>query len=265
MAPFREEDFDRIDYQILRYGASALYHRRDLFEEVAAWLKAQGYRVFRIDASSEEDFIAQMSQALRFLENFGYEPWTGNLDALNDAFRYLDFEGVEGIAFCFDRFDSLARKNPRFARTILDILESQSRDCLLEGRRLLALVQSDDPEISFDALGARSATWNQAEWMRCERGLEGASPEGASAATPSRRGIRRISTAVCLLMSLLFGFLFFRRLRLPYEDGRFFDAAEGVVYHQSSVEVYAILFGLSALMTALLFFCRRRQRRRERD
>jgi hypothetical protein len=30
------------------------------------------------------------------------------------------------------------------------------------------------------------------------------------------------------------------RLQLPYEDGRFFDAREGVVYHLQAAEVYLI-------------------------
>ena len=98
-----------------------------------------------------------MSLVLKFKEQFGYDEWTGNLDALNDAFRCLDTDPETGLVLCFLRYDLLKAENPQLADGVLDMIERNSRDHLLFGRRLLALVQSDDPRIQFHPLGARAA------------------------------------------------------------------------------------------------------------
>ena len=71
----------------------------------------------------------------------------------------------------FRRYDSFARSQPQLAQTILDSIETSSRRFLLTGRRLLALVQSDDPRIRFERVGAVPVTWNPREWLDSDRGL----------------------------------------------------------------------------------------------
>jgi len=46
---------------------------------------------------------------------------------------------------------------------------------LLLGQRLLALVQSDDPRIRFERIGAVPVNWNPREWLDSDRGLRPAS------------------------------------------------------------------------------------------
>jgi hypothetical protein len=94
---------------------------------------------------------------------------TGNLDALNDALRYLEVDPQSGLVFCFVRYDLLRTASPELADGVLDMIERNSRDYLLYGRRLLALLQSDDPTIQFHPLGGRSATWNRREWLNKDR------------------------------------------------------------------------------------------------
>lgn len=50
-------------------------------------------------------------------------------------------------------------------------MEKNSRLLLLFGLRLIVLVQSNDPEISFDPVGGRSVMWNGREWFNKSRGL----------------------------------------------------------------------------------------------
>jgi len=50
------------------------------------------------------------------------------------------------------------------AEVVLDIIVSGSRFHLLNGNRLLALVQTDDPELRFGAIGGSSPQWNRREW-----------------------------------------------------------------------------------------------------
>jgi hypothetical protein len=72
-------------------------------------------------------------------------------------------------------FDAFAQHDPRFAHTLLDSIESTSRRFLLVERRLLALVQSDDPRIRFERIGAAPVNWNPREWLDADRGLRPAS------------------------------------------------------------------------------------------
>jgi hypothetical protein len=39
----------------------------------------------------------------------------------------------------------------------------------LIGRRLMCLVQSDDPRITFPPVGATGVGWNEAEWLDAKR------------------------------------------------------------------------------------------------
>jgi len=170
MTPFSENDTDRLDWKLLQDGAVTLYWRREIFDRDTTWLSDYGYRVHVIDCTDADGFRHEITRVLRFKENYGYEPWTGNLNALNDAFRDLDFNAVAGVAFAFARYDNLVEADPDTSQAILDIVESSSRDHLLMGHRLLALVQTDNPRLDFDPIGARTPMWNREEWFNANRG-----------------------------------------------------------------------------------------------
>jgi hypothetical protein len=171
MAVFSEDQHDRLDWHLMQDGAVTLYFQSAILEADLAWLRTQGYIVQTIDCSDYTGFQQQMSTALRFKEQFGYDQWSGNLNALHDAFRYLDMDASTGLVFCFLRYDLLCKAHPEVGHAVLEILEYHSRDYLMLGHRLLALVQSNDPEIHFEDLGARSARWNHKEQLNKHRGL----------------------------------------------------------------------------------------------
>lgn len=169
MVAFFEADVGSIDFELLRHGATTLFRRLVLFNAAVDQLAALGYLVHRIDARARVPFVDGLTKALRFHDNFGYTPWGGNLDALNDAFRYVSFDDHRGVAFAFHGLDALHQVEPRLAQCTLDILESSARDHMLFGHRLLAVVQSDDPDLNLGSLGARAATWNRREWYATDR------------------------------------------------------------------------------------------------
>jgi hypothetical protein len=160
-----------LDFQLLQNGAVTLYYQTAILDQDLVWLRDNGYQVETIDCRELPEFKRLMSVALKFKAQFGYDEWNGNLDALNDAFRELEANSESGFAICFLRYDLLTASEPLFAEAILDIIERNSRDHLLLGRRFLALVQSDDPRIRFNPLGARQAQWNRREWLNKNRGL----------------------------------------------------------------------------------------------
>jgi hypothetical protein len=148
-----------------------LYFRPEVLDADLARLRGLGYSIETIDCRGIDDFRLQLTRSLKFKDQFGYEPWTGNLNALNDALRYLDVPRDSGLAFCFHRYDLLKAANAEFADGVLDLFELNSRDHLLVGCRLIAMVQSDDSAIRVSPLGARSASWNRHEWPNSSRGL----------------------------------------------------------------------------------------------
>ena len=54
---------------------------------------------------------------------------------------------------------------------MLDILAGQARTAILIGNRVICLVQSNDPQLTFDPVGAMPVMWNDAEWLNANRGL----------------------------------------------------------------------------------------------
>jgi hypothetical protein len=54
---------------------------------------------------------------------------------------------------------------------ILNIFARHSRRNLLFGLRLVILLQSIDPELSIEPVGAQTISWNQQEWFDFQRGI----------------------------------------------------------------------------------------------
>ena len=68
----------------------------------------------------------------------------------------------------FIRFDHFSHRYSKFAWNLLDCIARASWHLLLRGRRLMVLVQSDDPTIWFDDVGGHTPWMNNREhndWM----------------------------------------------------------------------------------------------------
>ncbi|MFL5580426.1 MAG: barstar family protein [Gemmatimonadaceae bacterium] len=173
-APFRPTDRDRLDFRLLESGAVALYHKKPVLEAHLGWLREHGWRVHGFDCSrwdSADAMHADLRRGLGFADH--YRP---TLASLVDALAELDVtEG--GAALQLVRYDLFVARERSLAQTLLDVVETTSRGFLLTGRKLLALVQSDDPRIAFERVGARPVNWNPAEWLPADRGVKGATRE----------------------------------------------------------------------------------------
>lgn len=170
MAIFRDNRDDRgLDWSLMQNGAINLYLRPEFLQEDAEWLRSRGYRLDGFNCTAwltEESMHDALSTTLKFPHYYGR-----NLAALNDCLSDLEIPEESGRVLVFHRYDAFAAKFPKIAWHVVDIVEHQSRLMLLVGLRLFALVQSDDPMISFDSLGAQSANWNGREWFMKDRGL----------------------------------------------------------------------------------------------
>ena len=171
MATFANEpeEFQRLDWVLLQNGAVTLYFRPQVLAEDIEWLKAHDYRVDTFECSvwvGESEMHEALSCGLEFPGYYGR-----NLNALNDCISDIEISEESGRVLVFNRYDFFAAKAPHVACSVLDIMEINSRRLLLFGRRLIILVQSDDPGISFEPIGGRSVMWNEKEWLNRSRGL----------------------------------------------------------------------------------------------
>jgi Barstar (barnase inhibitor) len=158
------EDSDRLDFDLMRESPVALYHAPDVLLEHVAWLRRHGYLVHEFDCSgwsSEEDFHVQVGRNPAFLGYSGR-----NVTAFNDRLCQIEVPEEGGTVLAFLAFDVFHRLSPEPARHVLDVVARWSRFYLLTGRRLLALVQSDDPALRLEPVGASPVPLNAVEKVR---------------------------------------------------------------------------------------------------
>ncbi|WP_030488162.1 barstar family protein [Micromonospora chokoriensis] len=150
-----------------------LFWRTSILDQTTEWLHGHGYQVTRLDASgwtTDEAMHRDMAAALGFPDYFGR-----NLDALNDCMRdvvsheYGWSAEAAGLALVFTNYETFASHCPRSAQIVLDIMADHSRIASLFGQRLMCLVQSNDPQIRFQPVGAVSVDWNDAEQRDANR------------------------------------------------------------------------------------------------
>ena len=171
LPPFAEdpEYRERLDWALLEHGAVTLYHRANVLAEDQAWLVRAGYRVHELDAAQWKgaaDFHAAARAALAFPD--WYQP---TFASFVDAMAELPVPARGGAAIVIRRYDRFAKAERELAQWVLDAIETTSRQNLLMGRRLLALVQCDDARMRFEAVGTRPVTWNPREWTEEQRGV----------------------------------------------------------------------------------------------
>ena len=111
-----------------------------------------------------------LAESLEFPNYYGQ-----NLNALIECLRdvaFYDFGARResaGTVLVLSHFDAFARSNRGVAQALLDSYARAARTAWLVGHRMLSLVQSDDPDISFDPVGATTVMWNPEEWLRAKR------------------------------------------------------------------------------------------------
>lgn len=151
-----------------------LFWRERLLAQAADRLEGHGFRVIRLAADrweSERDMHRAMAAALGFPDDHGH-----NLDALNDRLGevacYGGHDGPDdgaGLVLALSGYDRFAAACPRAAQNVLDIVADQAREAAELSRRLIALVQSGDPRIRFEPVGATPVRWNDDEALEAHR------------------------------------------------------------------------------------------------
>lgn len=164
-----------VDFRLVQNTFVTMFWSSSLLDENVDWLRSHGYDVVEFDASSWTDeaaALADIANGLGFPNYFGR-----NLDALNDCMSDVgagdygwDAKGT-GLVIVLTGFDHFATVDRRVAQAMLDIFADQARGALLVGNRIICLVQSDDPRLTFEPVGAMPVLWNDAGWGNSKRGL----------------------------------------------------------------------------------------------
>lgn len=164
-------DRERLDWVLFQNGGVVLFHKVQVLAEHVAWLGREQYQMRELDANGWKDaraFHEDVKRVFQFPSHY-----TSNLASLVDALAELDIPVGGAMAVQLRRYDRFAKVEPHLAWSVLDALETTSRRLLLTGRRLLTLVQSDDPRIKFERVGAMPVNWNPREWLDSDRGIGG--------------------------------------------------------------------------------------------
>jgi hypothetical protein len=176
------DDWQRLDWQILRDGGIALYWREEYLVADVGWLAAQNYEIYDFECErwdSEDDMYSDIGRVLRFSEWWG--PKCGhNMDALAECLTDLPIREDGGAVLVFHKFNAYAsgsgsalmHSGRAVAEVLLDVLAGTCRFCLLNGSRFIVLVQTENPNIQIGQLGGVSPKWNRREWLNKNRTKE---------------------------------------------------------------------------------------------
>lgn len=169
MAVFSTDDCDRLDFEILTEGGVALYYQHEVLGEDVAWFALEKYEVVQFDDGAMDSLDAFHFEARLKLSVAGdYEP---TFDGFRVAVSQLAVPDPGGVALVFTGIERLATMDPVSTLRLFDVISDLSRECSLYGRRLVALAQSDEPDLDLGPIGGKTLTWNSRERAGWTRGL----------------------------------------------------------------------------------------------
>lgn len=164
-----------LDFRLVQNTFVTMFWKPSMLEETLDWLRSHAYSVAEFDAgswASLDDMFTDVAAGLDFPDYFGR-----NLHAFNDCMGdvasgdYGWHAEATGLVIVLRAFDAFGRIDRRGAQSMLNILADQARCAILIGHRIICLVQSNDPRLAFDPVGAMPVEWNDAEWLDSKRGL----------------------------------------------------------------------------------------------
>lgn len=170
MAVFTPDDCNRLDFEILAEGGVALYYQHEILGEDLAWLALERYEVVQFEDSAMDSIEAFHFEA-RMKLHLG-DAYPSTFEGLRDALSELKVPpDAGGYAIVIEAIDQLAIENPMAVHRLTEVFSSVSREFLLTGQRFLALLQTDDPQITLPLVGAHEIAWNPRERAGWTRGL----------------------------------------------------------------------------------------------
>ena len=154
------------DIEILKDGPICKYYKNSILDEDMHWFIDNGFDVYDITVRNwdKNNFHKHLKKELNFPDYYGE-----NLAAFNDCLGDMYNDRYKGVVIIFRRYDEFLNNERSSAEAILDIIATESRNWLLKGKKLIGLIQSNEPNLVLPKLGGISPNWNLAEWMNDSR------------------------------------------------------------------------------------------------
>lgn len=154
------------DIEILKDGPICKYYKNAILDEDVNWFIENRFDVFDIDVKNwnNKNFHKYLKSHLNFPDYYGE-----NLDAFDDCLSDMFNPKYNGVVIVFRQIDEFLNNDYNSAIAILDIIAKESRVWLIDGQKLIALIQSKEPNLELPELGGTSPRWNSTEWMNDSR------------------------------------------------------------------------------------------------
>jgi RNAse (barnase) inhibitor barstar len=153
-----------IEISILRKGWTNLYWKEKVLNHDIELLKRLEYKIedFNCTQIADEDELhTELQKKLNFPDYYGR-----NFNALNDCLS-SDIDITEkGLVIVFRHLDKF---NLKTIHTLLDVFVTNARQHFIFGKKLLILVQVDNPDFIIEPVGAIGLYWNDKEWLNKNR------------------------------------------------------------------------------------------------
>jgi len=154
------------DIEILKDGPICKYYKNSILDEDIDWFIDNRFDVYEMNTKdwNRNNFHKRIKRTLKFPEYYGE-----NINAFDDCLGDMKNPRYKGVVLVFRQYDEFIKNSREDAEAILDIVAKESRVWLLEGQKLIALIQSSNPKLELPVLGGISPNWNSAEWLNSER------------------------------------------------------------------------------------------------
>jgi hypothetical protein len=158
------------DFQLLNYGHVHLVRNDWARDRLVADLRARDYMIFTVDLTTAANSDGVRGVVIDAVPDwpttYGRTTWPGFTDGLTDHLLNADRQQV---VLVLAGLDTAITRPGNEVVVLLDLLASVGRWHLLFGRRLICLVDTDDPDLDLPPLGAEHVRWSRHEFLIVHR------------------------------------------------------------------------------------------------
>ncbi|RZU74422.1 hypothetical protein EV384_2884 [Micromonospora kangleipakensis] len=134
-----------------------LVHSRALLSDIVAWLRRQRYHVVSVDASwlITSHMFRDLGSVLGYT---CHDQWHCLSEGLAETI-WETLDRSAGFTLVLTGFDVFATRRSDDAQNLLEVVGERAWPAALQGKRVMCLVQSDDPGLELRRLGLWLVPW----------------------------------------------------------------------------------------------------------
>lgn len=160
-----DED-ENFDWLMVRGGPIVKYFSLEVLEKDINELEKMWYQIIDLSTFnwSRDNAHKKIKEGFDFPDYYG-ENLAAFKDCLGDKFN----KKYRGIVIVLRHFDSFYSKEKDFSQGLLDAIFRESWEWLLAGKKIITMVQCDDPDFEIHKVGGFEPSWNGWEWLNSSR------------------------------------------------------------------------------------------------